>query len=271
MLLTILALTGCRFGTDAIARIVPDHADRYGRHYIQLIVSGHVDSAELLLPAEVPHDTAREILRQLSVKMAVARLDSVPIVGAQVTTSVMADGSTEVSRRIGYLVPIDHEWILFVVAMTEKAGIRQLTGFHYDFYESDPRVLSQFTFAGKGPGYYLFLLLAAACFSMAVTTAVWVSRQRGLPKRWLWVFVSLIGVGTVTLDWSSGGFEQRYFNFLLFCFGAAKGGLIDPWIFSFAFPAGAFVAIARAKKWRKEVAAAPALPSAFSEAVPQSE
>ena len=255
--LPLLLLFGCGFGADALSKLVPAHADRYGRDYLALVARGEIDSAELKLPAEIPHDTARRLLAFLHERFKGATLDSAVIVGAQVNSSVMGDGTVEIARRIGYLIPTDRTWTLFVVAMEERGGVRHLTGFHFDTFSADPRVTSAFTFTGKGAGYYLFVVVEALCLVMALVTATWVARQKGLPKRWLWVFVALIGVGTVSLDWSTGDYSQRMFNFLLFSAGAIKGGPIDPWVLSLAFPAGAFAAIARVSKWRRGVDPAP--------------
>ena len=248
----LLLLSGCGFGNTSLDGFVPKETDRYARDYLALIARGDVDSALHRLPLEIQTDSARYFLQFMADSLAGVRLDSAAIIGATWNTTMMA-GSSRTVFRTSYLVPMRTHWMLATLAMVDSVGAHHLTGFRYDLLVDDPRVTSAFTFRGKGPVHYLWLLLGIVCAATALAAAVWVGRQKGFPRRWFWVFVALVGAGTSSLDWSSGETGYRIFNALLFCFGATKGGPASPWVFSFAFPAGALIAVAKVKKWRADL------------------
>jgi hypothetical protein len=258
--LGLVVLFGCDAGSGAVAKLVPEHADRYARDYIGLIARGQIDSAELKFAAGVPHDTARALLVRLNEMFVGADLDSAELVGTQVTTSYLSGGTTQTVRRLGYLAPAREAWVHLVLVMSEGGGYRQLTGLHFNVYTADPRITTRFALTGKPFVQYLFVLFGLGCFAVAVGSAVWVVRQRDFPRRWLWAPVALIGVGTADMSWATGAFARSFFDLQLFCFAAYKAGPIDPWVFGLAFPAGAVLAVSRVRAWRAMRAPAPLTP-----------
>ena len=57
------------------------------------------------------------------------------------------------------------------------------------------------TLVGKTPTHYLYLLLAVLAALTCVAGAIFAGVQRvGIP----WILISLIGVGSFSIDWSTG-------------------------------------------------------------------
>jgi hypothetical protein len=250
-LLLLCFVTGCGLGEMSLESMVPADADRLSRDYVALIARGEVDSAELMLPAEIPHDSARVLLRIMADSLGGTSIDSAPMLGFNVSTNT-ADGVERTTSRLTYQIPMRNRWMLVTVNSSLASGAKQITGFSFQVLEQDLRVLNAFTWSGKPAGQYLWLAVGIAMMLIAFGCSGWVAMQKGFPKRFLWAFVALIGVGSSFLDWTSGEMGSKVFHWILFCFGATKGGPASPWLFSFAFPAGAFLAVSRVRKWRAD-------------------
>lgn len=258
-----LLATSCIGGGGTVADYVPREVDQYSRHFLDLLARGEIDSAEWKFDRQIPHDTARKVLIWISDSLKGVPLDSAEIIGTHWTTSG-SDSGEVTQREVVYLVPVRGRWMKIEFDLRDVSAVRELIGFHFNMVMADPRVVGRFTMDGKGVGYYLFFLIVAACAGTAIATSVWVIRQRGFPRRWLWGFVALVGAGTVTVDWTNGDVSQKLLSAILFCFGAVRGGPGDHWYLSVAFPAGAFVAIARVQAWHKKRSEAIEIPSTAS-------
>jgi hypothetical protein len=244
-------VSGCAYGGDNYDSLVPDDMDRLSRNYLALIERGQVDSAELMLPAAIHHDSARYHLRILADSLAGTPLDSAAVIGLSLNTQSV-EGADQTKGWLTYLVPMRGRWMMVTISSNRVAQDQQITGFNYQVLAKDPRVEQLFTWEGKGVAHHLWLLLGGACLLGSVCSALWVAGQRGFPRRWLWAFVALIGVGSSSVDWTSGATGFKTFHWLLFCFAATKAGPAAPWVFTFAFPAGAFLAVSKVLKWRSD-------------------
>ena len=78
-----------------------------------------------------------------------------------------------------------------------------------------------------------------------------------IPKRkWLWAIFTLCGLGSVTMNWTTGEIGQQLLSLQLLGSGIQRGGLYGPWLLSFAMPFGAIAFWARRKEWFEEAAKA---------------
>jgi hypothetical protein len=110
-----------------------------------------------------------------------------------------------------------------------------------------------FTLAGRSPAQLAFLaatILSPALMLIAIVTVI---RAPGLKRKWLWVLVALVGVGSATMNWTTGqaGFQPLSVN--LIGAGITKQDLSNffPWILKFTPPLGAVIALAQAAMARR--------------------
>lgn len=242
-------LAACGVGEMDVTKFIPAEADRSARGVIAMVADGPVDSVMMRLDPELPADSARAMFARLHILLAGASLDSLVPIGAQSSTISM-NGAETTTRHLTYQLHHGGQWFWLSPWLRETGTSTLVVGFHYQTWTLDPIAASAFIFEGKGVGHYLFLLAMALCAAVSIVSAVWVARQRGFPRRWGWAVVALVGVGVVSLDWRSGQFGQNLVSANLFCFGAVKLGPAAPWMLSFAFPAGAVLAISRVRAWR---------------------
>lgn len=100
-------------------------------------------------------------------------------------------------------------------------------------------------------------LWALATIVLALTAAVRVVRSP-MKRRWLWAPLSLLIVGRVSLNWTTGALTASPLFLSLSPFMWLKGGPAAPWVLTVGLPAGALIAWHKASMARR--AAGPEAP-----------
>lgn len=110
----------------------------------------------------------------------------------------------------------------------------------------------------KPPGHLMGLAMAVLSPLAMLAALISVIRAPRFKRKWLWAIVALIGVGSFTLNWSTGQWSFQPINLSLIGAGASTQGFLGfyPFVLKFALPVGAVVAFWRAAKARREAKAA---------------
>lgn len=165
------------------------------------------------------------------------------------SSSSNPDGNSKSLIR-EYTYP-DRTLTLSVVAKTYEDGNARLSGFQVHFLNSADIPDPNFTLENKPAAQLAMLALFAvnAAFMLA-TCAVGLFR-----RRWGWAILSLAGVTSITLNWTTG---QLFYNLVmvrleLFGGSLTRGvGSLDPWLISSTLPVGAALFWLNGKWRRKE-------------------
>lgn len=120
-----------------------------------------------------------------------------------------------------------------------------VNGIHINAIDAQTIAAARFSLAGRPVQNYLVLAGAVGSFLLCLTAAV----LAGWRRRWAWMVGSLLGVGQVALNWSTGEVFFEVARVALFGAGFVKsGGVADPWIVSFAVPVFAILFFAL-RRW----------------------
>jgi hypothetical protein len=233
-LLTVFTVAGCG------ALQTPVDADRLSRQALAEIARG--DTSALLASADdaMRREAAADAtgLQALidSIRGFVP-FDSLPLVGWQ-TTSM--NGSAE--ANLSYEVGRGSHWGVVTISTRGRGAGLQLVGLNYQPLSSSLETMNAFSISNKPVGQILMLALAviAALFSLGTSIVVAVSKRR---KRFRWAFLSLLGFGTVSVNWTTGAVQVAMFNVELLAAGIVKGGVYAPWFVSVSVPVGAVAAL----------------------------
>ncbi len=255
IVLTAVTLASCSH--DAmVARILPAGADQRARAYLSLFVRGEVDSAAARLVPELQSPAARAQLDEIAVVLRGRPIDSLQVIGVQVN-SLPDMRHVNISYELGDA----RGWAVASVAVRESGSDWAVEGVTAQTTAGSLKALNRFRLAGQPMGKYVWLLAMIVAAGASVAAAVAVARTRGMPKRWWWVVVALIGVVRFSLDWTTGQWELRPVQFMLLSAGFMKAGPVAPWILSFALPVGAAIALWRRRRWRRGLERPSAEPS----------
>jgi hypothetical protein len=225
-------------------------ADAFGRQLIHFTTTG--DSAGIIgsLDSTLVATTPWSAIKAVSDSLAALQPDSTALIGWNIDLTPGA-----------YQANLTYElhgkgWALVTMVLRRRDSTLRADGFHFERSTGSMSELNAFTLAGRGWRHFLVLGIAASCVLICLVSATLVMRTP-MPRRWIWVFVAVIGVGQVTLDWATGDWTFRTLQLELFGAGAFRMGLVGPWTVSFALPLGAAWALWR----RRQFLARQAIPS----------
>lgn len=236
----------CRADVAAFAdRVTTADERRFAADYLALLVSQRVDSAYALLISELQNDAAREQLAAVAAILAEHPPDSTTLIGVHLQSP---SGSRFVNLSWEYRS--QGQWIATnVAARHSPPGSPRVAGFSAYPLNQSLRTLNAFTLRGRSAVHVTWLLgvVGMPLFCLAVATRL--VTARGMPKRWIWALVALIGVSRFSLDWTTGHVAFQPLYLTLFAAAATNAGPAAPWILTFALPVGAAVGLARYRSW----------------------
>ena len=248
-LVPLLMVAACAMDLVTFATKHTTAAERaFPRSYLQLLADARLDSAFSLLAPQIRSDTARTVMREVGALLKDARLDSMHLIGVNIGSF----GQDSRDVNLSYEMPTAKGgWLVSNVAAHYAGATLTVTGFSAHSIKSQLEVLNRFTLSGKSLTHYLWLTLALLIPIGTIIVAVYVARTPGMPRRWLWVIVSLVAVPTFFINWTTGELGVESVSFLLFGGAATSAGPAAPWVVSFALPVGALAAYVKAWRWRQ--------------------
>jgi hypothetical protein len=232
-------------GPASLERFTPPEVDARSRGYLQQFVRGQIDSAvdRLVVPLRTRDVTAE--LRKIADILRNERFDTVRVIGAQ--TSVI--GGVR-HTNLTYELHSAFSWFLANVATVDTADTWFVEGVSAGTIAQPLELAAEFSLSGKSFLHYIWLVLTVACAAFSLGTAAFIATRRGMPRRWWWVALSLIGVGAFQLNWASGATNLALLNVQLASASFLRAGPAAPWILSFAIPVGAFLGVSQYHRWR---------------------
>ncbi|HEX6806354.1 MAG TPA: hypothetical protein VF118_00115 [Gemmatimonadaceae bacterium] len=240
----LLLVAGCGSGNALMARFTPADADARARTYLGLFVRNQPDSAaDRILPTLRSADAMTQ-LHKIADILRDQRFDTTRVVGVQTNTM---NGIRHVN--LSYELHSSSGWLLTNVATVDSARTWFVEGVSARPLSRSLEVDTHFTLVGRSAVYYVWLLLVGIAVLTSLGTAVFVVSRRGMPKRWVWALVALIGVGAFSLNWQTGAINVNPLNIQLASGAAVRAGPAAPWILTFAIPIGAFFAIRQYRRW----------------------
>ncbi|MFL5608669.1 MAG: hypothetical protein ACJ8AD_19595 [Gemmatimonadaceae bacterium] len=240
----VTALAACS-AEDVFRHFVPADADSRARAYIELIAAGHVDSARgRLLPQLTDSITERQFAG-IGRILDGQRFDSTQVIGAQTNVT---NGVRHVNMT--YELHSARGWSITNVATVDSAGTWFVEGINVQALARPLEEANRFGLEGKTARHYVWLLLTVLATAISLATACWIATRRAMPKRWRWVFASLLGVGAFSLNWASGEIGVRLVSVQLASAAFVRAAPVAPWIITFGVPAGALLALHHYRRWR---------------------
>ena len=251
-LLSALAMAACS-QEAMIRRFTPPEADARARAYLAQIARGQADSAEARLAPSVAGPNVHAEFQKIQAVLRGSRFDSLHVVGAQVNTM---NGVRHVN--LTYEFKGAQGWTLASVATIDEGGQWFVDGLAARAIPEPMERSNAFDMAGKSGLHYLWLVLTLAAALTSLLGAIFIGTRRGMPRRWLWTVVALLGVCAFNLNWADGTVFFQPIQVMLLSAAVLKSGPAAPWTVTFALPLGALIAFLRYRAWRRRTAEAAA-------------
>jgi len=161
----------------------------------------------------------------------------------QVTNTL--NGGVTRQAYLGYEVSNGPKRALIRMVILRRNGMAQIESLYLNPLYKPLEQINGFGLSGKSFAQYLVLILTVLSFSLCLGSEILLFMTRGVRRKWLWAIGCLLGLGQISIDWSSGawGFSPLYVQFL----GAyaAKTGMLEPWRVGFGVPVFAIIFLLR--------------------------
>jgi hypothetical protein len=223
-----LTFTSCRLLEP------PAQLDHDARQLVSYVRGDRLESARAMLHVNAPMDTLNKYLVMARDFLRPFPADSFTLVGWNVV--YMAGRDT--TGNLTYEARGGGRTALFNIAVVRNGGAPAITTFHWEETAKPLAVANAFTFSGKTPKHYLYVALAVLAVLTCVAGAVFAGVQRlGIP----WILVSLIGVGSFSINWTTGATGFNPATFHLLGAGYVRAGDVAPWVVTWSIPLGALL------------------------------
>lgn len=157
-------------------------------------------------------------------------------------------------KLVRYELTYSDEGMLYEARLKQSdGGPWRLEHFNLNRATNDELAANRFTLA-KPPVQILFMLLMVAAVVTMLTAFVSTLLAPRFKRKWLWAIVSLIGLCTLGLDWTTGRVWVEPLSLNLIGAGVVRPGYLGffPWTLKFSLPIGAALAFWRLAKLRRE-------------------
>ena len=244
-----LYVVACTPTPERLSDFTPLAADSAARHVVLRVATGDSAFDEALVDPVMRTAETQGVIQQLRGLTAGRSVGPVKLVGSKWERT----GGRE-TRTLVYEAPLEIDalsavrlgepqsvWFVAEVALRETGGRYKVTRLHVNVAERSLQALNSFS-GNLGIAQGIWLVMTALVLAIIAFAVVQVIRTP-MPHRWVWVFVSLIGVSQGTINWTTGATAYQPLWWLLFGAAIGRSGLYGPWMLSLSFPAGAFWAL----------------------------
>lgn len=239
-------IAGCDRAT--LMKVMAPSADvQVAKNYIALLREHKFARIERDIDPEIKVANIHGDLIGMASLIPVGNPESVKIVGSNTFTSPSVYKS-----NITFEYQFPEKWLLVSVAVQKKAGVSTIIGFNVRNLPDSLENLNRFKLAGRNALQYA-VLGGAILIPLLILCALVLCIRTKIPERkWLWIIFIVIGIGQVSVNWTTGQWNVIPLSFQLFGSGAAAPPY-GAWILSISFPLGAIWFLVRRKSfsWRR--------------------
>lgn len=245
MVLMLALLASC--SQSSLMKSVSSSADeKVATHYVDLLRDHQYAQIEKDIDPSLRKPNMHDELLAMAAVIPAQPPLSVKLVGAHVFKS---PGVYKTNYAFEYQYP--DRWLLISVATQTKDGVFTLIGFSTNKLKDSLEHANLFTLAGKSPLQYL-VLAAAVLIPLFCIFALVLCARTPIPKRkWLWIIFILLGVGTLSVNWTTGQWGCMPISVMLLGASMTKP-LFGAWTLSISVPLGAIWFLARRGTFLRE-------------------
>jgi hypothetical protein len=223
-----------------LKRYAPRNDEDFALHIVDLLFQDRYEEIEDSLDPGIRNSDTHEHLVEMS-----DLFPSKPISVKTVEASIIrSHDSRTTSITVEY--EFARSWLLAQVAIRTKDGRKTITGFSVNPTAEPVEVMNEFTLDDKGFSQYAGLFLALWVAAFTLYAFVLCVRMKIGTKKWVWLAAILIGVGQLTVNWTTG---EWFFTPLALSTPPVRASCTayGPWMLHILSPIGA-IAFLRLRK-----------------------
>lgn len=236
-LVSVLLVAACN-RDDMLRQFASDADEKVARECIDAVRHGKLDEIEARLQPSLKNDHTHAELLKMVAAVPAGEPDAVKLVGAQ---KYLNNGvhSTNLTYEYRYGT---HYFMMNCATIADAP--HTIIGLSVNPLKASLEESSAFDLKGKSAWQYTVLLAGIVFMVMTLVALIRCIMDKTLRRKWLWILFILIGIGELSINWTTGASEFHPLYFLLFSASAVSPGY-GPWTVSVALPVGAAVYLVR--------------------------
>ncbi len=223
LLASIALIPGCD-SASIMNRLSNAEDKAAAEHYVDLLRQQKFEELESVMDTGLHGDDIPDKLATMAALIPPQNPLSIKLVGSH---TLKGSGFTRSDITLEYQFP--QKWLLINVVTTKRDEGTFITGFFVTPTADSLQNLNRFTFVNKGLSQYVLLLLAVAMMFFSLYAFILCIKTKIAKRKWLWVLATLVGIGQVSVNWTSGRLNLSLITIHLPPFGASEE-LYSPWI-----------------------------------------
>jgi hypothetical protein len=239
-LILLCVLIGCD-RTSMMKKMIPAQDATLAEHYIDAIRLKQYETVEQHADSSITGPDLRNSLSDLAAIFPDPAEEPSSMKPVAINLLRKAGGVTNTSITLEY--EFSDEWVLAEVTSQKVNGVVTITGLHAKSIPESVETQNGFSLADKGTAQYFVLFLAVAAPIFTLYALVLCIKTRIEKRKWLWIVFILVGVGKLTVNWTTGQMYVTPLAFQIISGGAMALGYA-PWMIYVSLPIGAIIFLA---------------------------
>ncbi|MBB3059725.1 hypothetical protein [Microbulbifer rhizosphaerae] len=241
IILRILALTVLYWPFLAFAdlsenNLVPKEEMNFAKDYLGKLRNRDFDYVTGLMDPEIASDVSPEKLEHMLSFFPEGKLLSTELIGSRVHT---INGVWTGNFTFEY--QFKGGWALANAAMKRVDGKTTVIGLNVYRTPASQKELNRFSLSGKSTLHYLLLAMSIIVPVFILVTLVFCIKTPIQKRKWLWILFVLFGIGSISLNWTSGAYQIKILHLQLFGAGATYASEYSPLLLTVGIPLGAII------------------------------
>lgn len=216
--------------------LVPKNEMNFAKNYLADLRARNFESVLRDLDPELSRQVSMEQLEEVAAYFPEGKLLTTELIGSQVNTF---EGVWQGNFSFEY--EFESGWAVANVVMQRAADQTMVTGFNVYKTDASQKSLNKFELADKSALHYIFLTLACVVPLFIIISLIYCIKTPIPKRKWLWVLFMLGGIGTASINWSTGEFWFHIFQYQILGASALASSEYSPWVISVGFPLGSIL------------------------------
>jgi hypothetical protein len=229
-------------------KLIPKEEVEFSRKYLSLFQSRNFEEISKRLNPQLKSEKLQSQLEQVAQFFPPDPPQNIELVGSHTFKS-----GDKWQANITFQYEFPSSWLIANINL-ERIGDGELivNGVNVNPIHDSLENINKFTFKGKSPIHFIFLVLVGFLPLFVIFTFVVCIRTAMKKRKWLWAIFILLGFVKFSINWTSGAININPLSFQLLGAGFVSAGKFAPWIMTISIPLGALIFWIRREKMIQE-------------------
>jgi len=233
----LCAVLGCN-RTTLMTKMIPEKDAALAEHYMDAVRLKDYETIEQHADPSIAGPDLRDKLAEVTSVFSSTHMKPLSVKPVAISFVGHAGSATNTSITLEY--EFSDEWVLAEVTTQKVNGVSTITGVHAEAIQESVESQNSFSFNNKGLSQYVVFLFAVLAPLLTLYALVQCVKTPIKKRKWLWIVFILIGVGKLTVNWTTGQVFVAALALQVISGGATALGYA-PWMISASLPLGAII------------------------------